>query len=98
MDSLKNHLSDLALIFSETEKKNIISVSEKKRIPLAMFIKEHIPYGYSYLAINGEVDMKFLKFHLSKEELRKLNPKLIEHFIKCVNDKVNTFILTHQNG
>lgn len=96
MEELRHHLYDLACRYAESEKKNIESVSQKKGMSVGDFIREYVFNGYSYLALNGQVDMKFLRYHLSKSEYRQLNPRMIGYFTKCINDQMERYFSCHQ--
>lgn len=76
--------------FINEELANMISVSSKLKQAPADFIQTNYPGGiYSFLTVNGDISVKYLKEHIPTDFFRKLNNKHFDSFIKMVDVGVN---------
>lgn len=88
--NIQELVEELAESFVNDEVANMISVSSKLKQRPASFIESNYPGGiYSFLTVNGDVSVRYLKDHMDSDLFRKLTNKHYDSFIKMVDVGVN---------
>ena len=88
--NLQELVEEMAERFIDEELSNMLSVSTKLNQEPSNFIEKNYPGGiYSFLTVNGDVSVKYLKDHMEYDHFRKLNNKHFDSFIRMVDSGVN---------
>lgn len=83
-------VEELAEKFIDEELSNMLSVSSKLNLEPGRFIEKNYPGGiYSFLTVNGDVSVSYIKDNLDRDIFRKLTNKHFDSFIRMVDSGVN---------
>lgn len=88
--NVQDMVKELAEKFIDDELDNMLSVSNKVNQEPGKFILSRYPGGiYSFLTVNGDLSVKYLKDHMPVELVKKLTNKHYDSFIRMVDEGVN---------